>query len=63
MISIISIILVTPSGFGDSVPAPKTWEMLKMLFKLFETPWKRMFPAGRNSYNHLGWPTRGGRVS
>ena len=58
----IFINLVTPSGLDDFVPATKTWEMLKILFKHFETPRKRTFPSGKNSPDHLGWSTRVGRV-
>jgi len=56
------MILVTPSGLDDSVPATKTWEMLKMLFKHFETPQKRTFPSGKTPPDHLGWSTRVGWV-
>ena len=31
--------------------------------KLSKTPRKRTFPAGRNSPDHPGWPTRGGRIN
>ena len=63
MIFDIFIILAAPSGHDDTVRVTKTWEMLKMLFKLFKTPRKRAFPAGRNRPDHPGWPARGGRVS
>ena len=63
MIFDIFINLAAPSGHDDTVPATKTREMLKMLFKLFKTPQKRGFPAGRNFPDHPGWPTRRGRVS